>query len=135
VEPGNSTLDGWLEAVHKDGLQPYITLRECHPQEGFPACPKKTPNIEEYRQAVKLLIGDLMHGNAEKDIPPVVIWGAWNEPDNKKESLNKVPNGAREAAYFWQVMRKVAMEVGCHCTVVAGEFTEYKRNYFEAYRK
>ena len=135
AEPKNPTLEAWLEAVHKDGLQPYITLRECHPQEGYPACPSKTPDIGVYRREVKALIKGLMHGNSAKGIPPVSIWGAWNEPDDKNDPLHSIPSGARKAAHFWQVMRKAAKEVGCHCTVVAGEFTEYKRLYIEAYRK
>jgi Tol biopolymer transport system component len=133
--PDNPTLEAWLKAVHEDGLQPYITLWECHPKEGFPACPPRAPSTTVYRREITKLMKGLIHGNSEKGIPPVSIWGAWNEPDNPKDPLHSTPSGASKAAYFWQVMQKTAKEVGCHCTVVAGEFTEYHRPYIEAYRK
>ena len=132
--PTNPQLAEWLKAVGNDGLQPYITLRECKPQAGFPACPLIAPSIEVYRREITKLMKGLIHGNSEKGIPPVSIWGAWNEPDNGHDPLHSIPSGARRAAYFWQVMRKAANKIGCHCTVVAGEFTEYNRHYIEAYR-
>jgi hypothetical protein len=133
--PSNPQLEEWLKAVGKDGLQPYITLRECESQTGFPACPPKAPSTTVYRREITKLMKGLTHGHSEAGIPPVSIWGAWNEPDNGHDPLHSIPSGAREAAHFWQVMQKTAKEVGCHCTVVAGEFTEYNRRYFEAYRK
>lgn len=50
----------------------------------------------------------------------VTRWGAWNEPDH---AINTVHHA--QAAHYWQAAESVAVELGCRCTVVAGEFYEY----------
>jgi len=53
--------------------------------------------------------------------PQVKIWGAWNEPDNGQNPLHPLAK-AEKAAFLWQEAQRAASNVGCKCTVVAGEF-------------
>ncbi len=94
----------WVPAVEKDGLEPYITI-EADEHEEHP------PKVSVYRRAIKELM---------EKFKTVKRWGAWNEPDH---SVNTVDHA--EAAHYWQAAESVAVELGCSCTVVAGEFYEY----------
>jgi len=96
----------WVPAVEKDGLEPYITV-EADTHEMNP------PSVPKYRYAIKRLIE--MFGKEG-----VTRWGAWNEPDH---AVNTVPHVL--AAHYWQAAESAAVELGCNCTVVAGEFYEY----------
>ena len=58
-------------------------------------------------------------------IPPVTLWGAWNEPDLKNElEENPLAKNAKRAALFWKKARSLLAQVGCGCTMLAGEFAE-----------
>ncbi len=117
-------LTKWLEAVKADGLQPYITLGTAACKYGHPC---KTPKIGPYAAGVESLIGGLMklHKEHESTIPPVTLWGAWNEPDlNNKIEYNPLYESPRTAALFWQKARSILRKEGCSCTMVAGEFAE-----------
>jgi hypothetical protein len=54
----------------------------------------------------------------------VTKWGAWNEPDLPGSVFYR--KHAKEAAYYWQAAQSAALEVHCHCTIVAGEFAQYE---------
>ena len=105
-------LNEWLEAVRVDGLQPYITLQHSKY--------RGRPSISRYREAVKAFMEDYRG--------KVKYWGAWNEPDLGE---NVLPAG--RAADFWQAAQSVELEVGCRCTIVAGEFHQYNEHQDKAY--
>jgi PKD repeat protein len=128
--PSNPRLEEWLKAVGKDGLQPYITLQECE-ENGHP-CTSTAPSFAHYHSSIKALMSKLVKGDATAGIPPVSLWGAWNEPDNKGLHLGESPE---KAAGFWQIAQRTASEVHCHCTVVAGEFLQYEHRYISSYMK
>lgn len=97
----------WLAEVRKDGLEPYLTLEAQEGESG-------PPSVPAYRDAVKAIVAKF-----EKE-DGVVWWGAWNEPDLKP---NNVTPG--RAADYWQAAESAVLELGCGCTVVAGEFYEF----------
>jgi hypothetical protein len=41
-----------------------------------------------------------------------------------KANQNPLYNNAKRAALFWKAARAIVKQVGCNCTVVAGEFSE-----------
>jgi hypothetical protein len=126
--PSNPKLISWLKAVKVAGLQPYITFEPdkwCQP--GKPCLEPIVPSLHSYEVHVKDLIWGLMKRyEKEPDVmSPVTFWGAWNEPDlhtkTKENPLYKYP---RRAALFWRKARSILKQVGCSCTMVAGEFAE-----------
>jgi hypothetical protein len=141
--PTNKRLLEWLKAVKEAGLTPYITLRKCEPEpESYTSatqipCPEKQPTYKEYRASVKTLMETLIHGNSERSA--VRLWGSWNEPEHSKSPLESDPSGARKAAYLWGETQRAVEEAGCdhHCTVVAGEFSEFDPHhlYIERYEE
>ncbi|HTW42954.1 MAG TPA: LamG-like jellyroll fold domain-containing protein [Solirubrobacteraceae bacterium] len=97
-------LNEWLSAVEAHGLQPYVTFEA--------STIRPTPSVHEYRQAVKEAI--------ERYKAQVGLWGAWNEPDLGENFVR-----GERAGRFWQAAESVAIETGCPCTIVAGEFSSY----------
>jgi Tol biopolymer transport system component len=118
--PSNTPLKEWVSAVDSEsvGLEPFITLQEC---ESSTICTGEAPSPVGYRKDVERLM---------RAFPQVKIWGAWNEPDNGKNPLHPLAK-AEKAAFLWQEAQRAASNVGCKCTVVAGEFQEYDRTPFE----
>jgi hypothetical protein len=98
-------LEEWLSKVEADHLKPYVTLKsdEIH----------GPPSVPAYRTAMRNLIKRFGHR--------VKRWGAWNEPDLGK---NHMP--PERAGQYWQAAKSVAVELHCHCTIVAGEFAQYE---------
>ncbi len=115
----------WLVQAEAKGLTPYVTLKT----DG-----KHTPpSVPAYRTAISNLI--------QKYGRKVKAWGAWNEPDQGANAVF-----ATRAGQYWQAARSAAIEKGCSCTVVAGEFAQYEtdsenetphenRNYVARYLK
>jgi hypothetical protein len=130
----------WLEAVKKAGLKPYITLgiENCTKGKICPAV--DDPSFEEYGKAVKRLIKGVMELHTEKSttVPAVEKWGAWNEPDfvsaTTYDPLHDDAD-AKKAALFWKEARSILQQVGCGCTLVAGEFAEYDARYIRRYEE
>jgi hypothetical protein len=131
-----------LPAPSKGHLEPYITLTadkfvksDC--ENHRPGC--QPPSVSQFRAAFKKLFDDLVNGSSKEKLPPVRLWGAWNEPDGVAESLVKNP---KLAAKFWQAAQSVVSEYKSSCggcTVVAGEFEHYDpsrgaHDYVEHYR-
>lgn len=129
----------------KDLLKPYLTLGTlgasahefCKRGESCPA-----PSLAHYKTALTSLINKLnaeraaenhhneevkatKTGTEEQVIPPVQLWGAWNEPDlnlNKRERKDPVYDKPGLAAEYWEIAQSV---IRCGpCRVVAGEFAE-----------
>ncbi len=151
-------LVGWLQAVGKVGLKPYLTLgtvdsggREfCNAGQSCPA-----PSAAHYKAALIALIAKLnaeraaeaAHNGEVKSkkegaevqvIPSVQLWGAWNEPDlnlNKEKHRDPLSHNAALAARYWEVAQSVIRCGPCH--VVAGEFAEDSEkehiHYIESY--
>ena len=130
--PSSLLLKEWLEAVGKAGLKPFITLRACVSQpvsykepNNRPECPKgAVPSRGRYYNDAKALMRKFIPGNPGAGIPPVRIWGAWNEPDLVSDPLHHY---SVTAAYFWGEAQRASEAAGCHhhCLVVAGEFAGY----------
>jgi alpha-tubulin suppressor-like RCC1 family protein len=136
----NPELDKWLEAVHVAGLQPYITFTVEDDQFCHRGLPCKETGLGSYQAHVKELIAGLMKLHAEKpSIPAVTLYGAWNEPDlNKPGKQDPLYKNAKRAALFWKDARAILRQVGCNCTMVAGEFSEddgYINNYLTTIQK
>ena len=109
----------WVTAVEKDGLEPYITFEaDKH---------ARAKSVHEYRRAIRELMKEFIKQG-------VTRWGAWNEPDHASNTVSY-----EQAAHYWQAAESVAVELGCSCTVVAGEFYEYPDqehpNYPADYKK
>jgi hypothetical protein len=132
----NPELIKWLQSVYKAHLKPYITLRECEPQEGFAAkCPSHPPTISQYEKAVERLMKAFKQENEKEELPAVTVWGAWNEPDGAKNPFHHHP---KQAALFWKVAQHVASSIFHNAhryTVVAGEFEQYYPKYTKEYRE
>jgi hypothetical protein len=114
-----AALTEWLKAVGAvknaagEPLEPFLTLSSRACLEGHGCGP---PGPKRYRKAVRALISSFAGGNAKEGIPPVKMWGAWNEPD-------LTPGLAPEAAAkLWRQVHKIAGSLHCGCKVVAGEF-------------
>jgi len=122
----NPELDKWLEAVGRAGLQPYITFTVEEDQFCHPGQRCKETGLGSYEAHIKALIAGLMKLHAENpSIPAVTLYGAWNEPDlNKPTKQDPLYNNAKRAALFWKAARAILRQVGCNCTMVAGEFSE-----------
>jgi hypothetical protein len=122
----NPELDKWLEAVGTAGLQPYITFTVEEDQFCHPGQRCKETGLGSYEAHIKALIAGLMKLHAENpSIPAVTLYGAWNEPDlNKPTKQDPLYNNAKRAALFWKAARAILRQVGCNCTMVAGEFSE-----------
>jgi alpha-tubulin suppressor-like RCC1 family protein len=136
----NPELDKWLEAVGAAGLQPYITFTVESGQFCHPGQPCKETGISSYEAHVKELIAGLMKLHKEKSaIPAVTVYGAWNEPDlNKPTEQDPLYKNAKRAALFWKAGRAILRQVGCSCTMVAGEFSEddgYINKYLSTIQK
>ncbi len=95
----------WLDQVEADHLTPYVTLKS----NGISG----PPPVPAYRTAFRNIIERFGHR--------VKRWGAWNEPD---QGENYVP--PERAGRYWQAAQSVAVELHCHCTIVAGEFAQYE---------
>jgi hypothetical protein len=135
TSPTNKRLLEWLKAVKEANLTPFITLRKCEP---VPAsysstkdipCPAKQPSLKKYRTSVRRLMKTLIHGNSNR--PSVRLWGTWNEPEFAESPWNNDPKGAKVGAYLWGETKLASEEAGCHhhCTVVAGEFSQYEPHH------
>jgi len=140
-------LETWLHKIHEletagPKLQPYITIgkdfstQHCG-EEGITTCPM--PSVPQYKKGTEKLMRDLIHGNKARGLPPVELWGAWNEPDAGHDPLH---HHAPRAAHFWEVSQSIlanlAKQYHCKsCTVVAGEFAYphgFEPNYTSLYR-
>jgi hypothetical protein len=98
--PQRVRLQKWLAAVAAAGLvEPAVTITVEH----------EAPTLAEYRAALVRLIG-VFGGQVD-------AWGAWNEPDNPTYAVSP-----EAAAQYWQAARSAALQDGCDCTIVAGEF-------------
>jgi len=132
----NPELIKWLQSVYKAHLKPYITIRECEPQEGFATkCPSHPPTIKEYQKAVERLMKAFRQENEKEKLPAVTVWGAWNEPDGAKNPFHHHP---KQAALFWKVAQHAASSIfqkSRRYTVVAGEFEQYYPGYTKTYRE
>ncbi len=132
----NPGLIKWLQAVYEAHLKPYITLRECEPQEEFAVkCPSHPPTISQYQKAVEGLMKAFKQENKEAELPAVTVWGAWNEPDGAE---NPFHHNEKRAALFWKIAQHVAFGIFHNAhryTVVAGEFQQYYSHYTKEYRK
>jgi hypothetical protein len=141
----------WLKKVGKEHLQPFITLykdqvadpcqsnkEESKKEKEETKCP--LPPIKAYEKDVKWLMQNLIAGDKKQGLPPVELWGAWNEPDLNESPLRS-PHEAR-AAKFWEVAHSILVPLAkqhrcSHCQVVAGEFafsSGYELRYTSVYR-
>jgi hypothetical protein len=134
--PSGKGLTKWLQAVNKVTLPggahliPEITLDQCDEhleEEPLPSlnCKKEEKRhkfTETYYHDVFKLMKALIKGNLIMGIPPVRIWGAWNEPD-----LSGLKSA--EAAELWGAAERATRKAGCgkHCKVIAGEFAGYRK--------
>jgi streptogramin lyase len=114
--PYKEDLLKWLKAVgeHKE-LKAYITLEA-------PKGALTAPSYSEYKRDVSELIKELMNGKEAEGIPPVKLWGAWNEPDAPGSIL---VDDAPVAAELWKIADAVGGELHCGCKIAAGEFYEF----------
>ena len=120
-ETSRKELRAWLKAVGKHPyLKPYITVE---------AGSHKSVSYSEYKADVSELMKELMNGEKSEGIPPVKLWGAWNEPDLQEDGL---PGGSKEAALLWKIADAVGVQLHCGCKVAAGEFHAYS-NYIKKY--
>ncbi len=150
-EKALDALENWLKKVGETELPggarlvPVITFGKCTPGiEGEPihseTCLKqeKQHNFPEifYRHVLPIMKA-LIKGNAKEHLPPVRIWGTWNEPE-----LSSLKAG--EAAEVWGAAVRALHKAGCHahCKVIAGEFAGYRKfpgrnelNYVTGYEK
>jgi alpha-tubulin suppressor-like RCC1 family protein len=125
--PNMPELTRWLEAVKKAELEPFITFgvepaQMCHPHKHC-----SEPQIVSYEKDIKAIMEEVknLYKANPTVIPPVTLWGAWNEPDLTTESEeNPLAKDAKRAALFWKKARSVLSQVGCSCTMLAGEFAE-----------
>ena len=139
----------WLKAVNDAGgepspakaplLEPYVTFEapgNCKTNEK--TCSAATNlNLKTYANDIKEVITEVAARHKEEPyvVPEVRRWGAWNEPDyhNTKE-YDPLYKNAPEAALFWKKARAILSQVGCDCTMVAGEFAE-NDGYVSKYKK
>jgi Ig domain of plant-specific actin-binding protein len=127
----------WLKAVNNAGgkpsptkaplLEPYVTFEapgDCKTNEK--TCPAATNlNLKTYAKDIKEVITEVAARHKEEPyvVPAIRRWGAWNEPDyHNKEEYNPLYKHPEEAALFWKKARAILNQVGCDCTMVAGEF-------------
>jgi hypothetical protein len=108
-------------------IQAYVTFWSRNCIEGK-AC--SAPPLTRYRKAVRAMITRYMSGNATAGLPPVTLWGAWNEPDLDPARLHSA-----KAAELWKVAQSVITHHCGGCTMVAGEFAEYNKVYIEHYKR
>ncbi len=129
-------MENWLKKVQETKLPggahlvPEITFGKCTPviegEEKHPeSCLKqeKQRNFPEiYYRHVLSIMKVLTKGNAKEHVPPVRIWGAWNEPE-----LSSLKAG--QAAEVWGAAVRALHKAGCHvyCKVIAGEFAGYRK--------
>jgi alpha-tubulin suppressor-like RCC1 family protein len=138
TSPHSELLHEWVEAVEKEGLEPYITFRACVPEapnygagkdERMPCPSAPAPTSASfpgyYYNHVLALMRELVNDG-------VRTFGAWNEPDLHGSPLH---NSAKRAAVLWGEAQRAAEHSGCghHCIVVAGEFAGYKKGYVGSY--
>ncbi len=100
-------LDKWLDSIEADHLTPYLTIRSSYQHD-------EEPGVPQYRAAFRKILSRYK-GRVKR-------WGAWNEPD--LENVFHVE--PERAAHYWQAAMSAAVELGCRCTVVAGEFAQYE---------
>lgn len=103
----------WVAAVEAEPhrLQPYITIEADTKKVEATHQPEKL-SVRTYRAKVKQII--------RKFDKQVKYWGAWNEPDHEPYLVPR-----ERAAAYWQAAESVVLELGCNCTVIAGEFQQY----------
>ncbi len=135
--PKGKGLETWLKKVGETELPggahlvPEITFGKCtlviEGEKGKPseACLKqeKQRNFSEiYYHHVLSIMKALIKGNTKEHIPPVRIWGAWNEPE-----LSSLKAG--KAAEVWGAAVRAMHKAGCHvrCKMIAGEFAGYRK--------
>ena len=148
-------LIAWLKAVNQQHLEPYVTFGVlentfCKKEGKKVWCPKgDDPSTAKYGEGIKEVIEKIKKSRKEEakeheihkesipdSIPEVKIWGAWNEPDlDTGKSYDPLYKHAERAALFWKEGRAVLKELGCNCTMVAGEFAEDKdHSYISKYK-
>jgi hypothetical protein len=138
TSPHSEMLHEWVEAVEKEGLEPYITFRSCvgqQPNYGAgkderPRCPSApSPTSASfpgyYYNHVLVLMRELIKDG-------VRVFGAWNEPNKYNDPLH---GSSKRAAVLWGEAQHAIEHLGCvrHCIVVAGEFTAYQQGYIGPY--
>ncbi|HLM87302.1 MAG TPA: hypothetical protein VK272_14065 [Solirubrobacteraceae bacterium] len=154
--PKGEVLDNWLEQVGKTTLPggarlvPVITLTHCsewlepenekRPPAGCEKEEQKKNFPELYYRKVLSLMKALVKG--KEHIPPVRLFGAWNEPE--LSNLGGIKK-ASVAAEVWGAATRALRKAGCraHCKVIAGEFAGYRKlkgyasekAYVEGYEK
>ncbi len=134
AEPKSPALETWLTKVGETKLPggahlvPIITFGKCTlavvGEKGrSKSCLKeeKVANFAEryYHHVIGIMRA---HIKGKEHIPPVRIWGAWNEPELSSLS-------AGQAANVWGAAVKALHKAGCrvYCKVIAGEFAGYKK--------
>ncbi len=107
-------VEQWVTAVEKRGLEPYLTI-EADTKKVEATEKLENLSVPEYRAKVKGVISTFERKG-------VNLWGAWNEPELYPYQVSSV-----RAAKYWQASESIIVELGCHCTVVAGEFSRYNK--------
>ncbi len=135
-ESEEKAVKNWLKKVGETELPggghlvPEITFGKCTPViEGEQNHSESCLKAEQRHNFPEIYYHDILHtmkalirGNIEKHIPPVRIWGAWNEPE-----LSSLKAG--QAAEVWGAAVRALHKAGCHvyCKVIAGEFAGYRK--------
>lgn len=114
--------DAWVREVEADGLAPELVLQGN-------GTTKHAPTAGLYATTFTQLL-DHFEADATRDhAPPIVLWGAWNEPNEPANLVASVPGGATLAADYWLKANSI---LGAYCTahgiggcvVAAGEFAD-----------
>jgi hypothetical protein len=116
--------DTWAQTVEADGLVPELVLQGSH------TGATSAPSPSTYRSAFGALLAHFEPDASRNHAPPVVLWGAWNEPNVPANLTSQVPAGAIAAADYWREAHEV-LTAYCDnhsppitgCTVAAGEFS------------
>jgi hypothetical protein len=132
--PELTRLREWLHAVGEARgpggrpLRPYVTLwsEACLDHDGEDCA---APPAERYREAVYTLMSEYARGEPAEGLPPVRMWGAWNEPNDSPAQL--LPSTAAE---LWETAQSVASLQDCGCEVAAAEFAGYPAVYAAQYK-
>jgi hypothetical protein len=126
-------LEKWLVVVDNEHLKAYVTFGdELESREYCSSkkqCESFQPSYQEYGRDVERIIRHFKNGGDGR--APVAIWGAWNEPDLGEITNSKhdyaYPGGEIKAAEIWRYAKAAMIDVKCApCTMVAGEFAEYR---------
>lgn len=114
VEFERDTVDTWLAAAKRAGVEPFITFGHSRVN------PKKLPSQEEFR---------MRFTEFRQRWPQVRVYAAWNEANHASQPTADHPEAAAD---FYDVVRE-----GCRgCTVVAGDLLDEGdlREYLADYR-